>query len=78
VTGPKDVVANHPIGALDTDLRAACLKALSVSRQACRIFALSHSWENSARQFISHVTRAALGRRSEPSLSARATAVAEA
>ena len=25
VTGPKDVIADHPIGALDTDLRSACL-----------------------------------------------------
>lgn len=46
VTGPMDVVANRPIGALDEDLRAAC-----------RAFALTHSWENSARQFIAHVEK---------------------
>lgn len=55
VTGPKDVIADRPIGALDTDLRAACLRALTMSRQECRNFALSRSWENSARQFIGNL-----------------------
>src|SRR6201999_1057069 len=50
VTGPLDVIADHPIGALDTDLRSACIRALSISREACRSFALERSWENSARQ----------------------------
>jgi glycosyltransferase involved in cell wall biosynthesis len=61
VTGPKDVVGSHPIGVLDDDLRAACLRALQISREACRAFALSHSWENSARQFIGHVSKIAAG-----------------
>ena len=61
VTGPKDVVGAHPIGVLDDDLRAACLAALQISREACRTFALSHSWENSARQFIGHVSKIAVG-----------------
>jgi glycosyltransferase involved in cell wall biosynthesis len=61
VTGPKDVVGSHPIGALDDDLRAACLRALQISREACRAFALGHSWENSARQFIGHVSKIAAG-----------------
>ena len=56
VTGPKDVIADHPIGALDTDLRSACLRALTMSRDACRNFALERSWENSARQFIGNLT----------------------
>jgi glycosyltransferase involved in cell wall biosynthesis len=56
VTGPKDVIADHPIGALDTDLRSACLRALGMSREACRNFALERSWENSARQFIGNLT----------------------
>src|ERR1700709_924689 len=50
VTGPLDVIADHPIGALDTDLRSSCIRALRVSRQACRDFALERSWENSAKQ----------------------------
>jgi len=55
VTGPLDVIADHPIGALDTDLRRACLRALPMSREACRSFALERSWENSARQFIGNL-----------------------
>jgi glycosyltransferase involved in cell wall biosynthesis len=54
VPGPSDVIGGNPIGALDEDLKAACLKALTVSRAACRAFALTRSWESSALQFISH------------------------
>ncbi|MCK1335051.1 glycosyltransferase involved in cell wall biosynthesis [Bradyrhizobium sp. LB1.3] len=56
VTGPKDVIADHPIGAIDHDLRTACLRALTMSRQTCRHFALERSWENSARQFVGNLT----------------------
>lgn len=55
VTGPLDVIADHPIGALDRDLRSACLRALTMSRETCRAFALKHSWENCARQFIGNL-----------------------
>jgi hypothetical protein len=61
-------VAGNPIGVLDEDLRAACLGALRVSREACRNFALSRSWEKSARQFITHLEDAVVG----PSRKARA------
>lgn len=57
VTGPRDVVANNPIGVLDEDLRTACMGALRMSREACRTFALTRSWESSARQFIGHANR---------------------
>lgn len=56
VTGPKDVIADHPIGAIDHDLREACLRALTMSRETCRNFALERSWENSARQFVGNLT----------------------
>jgi glycosyltransferase involved in cell wall biosynthesis len=56
VTGPLDVIADHPVGALDTDLRSACIRALGISREACRSFALERSWENSARQFIGNLS----------------------
>src|ERR1700716_3973731 len=56
VTGPLDVIADHPVGALDTDLRSACLRALGISRESCRGFALERSWENSARQFIGNLS----------------------
>lgn len=52
VTGPIDVIGANPVGALDEDLALACAKALAISRKTCRAFALTHSWENSARQFI--------------------------
>jgi glycosyltransferase involved in cell wall biosynthesis len=63
VTGPKDVIGDHPVGALSEDLRAACLAALDMSRDACRAFALNYSWDNSARQFIGHLQKLAEGRR---------------
>jgi glycosyltransferase involved in cell wall biosynthesis len=56
VTGPLDVIADHPVGALDTDLRSACVRALDISRESCRNFALECSWENSARQFIGNLS----------------------
>jgi glycosyltransferase involved in cell wall biosynthesis len=69
VTGPLDVIADNPIGAIDNDLRAACLHALTMSREACRNFALDRSWESSARQFIGNL--AVL----QPSRAPRATRV---
>ena len=45
-----------PVGALDEDLRRACLRALEISRDRCRDFALERSWENSARQFIGNLS----------------------
>lgn len=61
VTGPKDIIGGHPIGALNEDLRMACLDALSMSRETCRSFALKRSWDASARQFIGHVQKVATG-----------------
>jgi glycosyltransferase involved in cell wall biosynthesis len=61
VPGPRDVIGNNPIGVLHEDLRTACLKALHISRHACRAFALTRSWENSAREFVRHVRRAISG-----------------
>jgi glycosyltransferase involved in cell wall biosynthesis len=66
VTGPKDVVGGHPVGVLNEDLRVAALEALKISRQTCRAFALDRSWENSARQFIGHVKKAATGVSCQP------------
>jgi glycosyltransferase involved in cell wall biosynthesis len=55
VSGPRDVIGGTQVGVLDEDLRKACLAALGISRAACRQFALSRTWEHSARQFVSHV-----------------------
>jgi glycosyltransferase involved in cell wall biosynthesis len=66
VTGPRDVIGERPIGMLHEDLRAACLGALDMSRDACRSFALSHTWEHSARQFLRHMESVAVGAFSKP------------
>src|SRR5262249_54749763 len=57
VTGPRAGIGGHPVGVLHEDLKVACLEALKVSRAACRDFALSRSWNTSARQFLSHVNQ---------------------
>jgi len=51
VTGPLDVIGDAPVGALDEDLRAACLKALTADPAACRAHAEGYSWEACARRF---------------------------
>jgi glycosyltransferase involved in cell wall biosynthesis len=76
VTGPLDVVGQNPIGVLNEDLRAACLAALEVSRDACRAYALDRSWENSARQFIGHLQKVAIRDSSRPSPELAVTAAA--
>jgi glycosyltransferase involved in cell wall biosynthesis len=68
VTGPKDVIGDNPIGVLNEDLRTACMQALWISREACREFALRYSWVNSARQFIGHVHKVAVGATQEAEL----------
>jgi glycosyltransferase involved in cell wall biosynthesis len=76
VTGPKDVVADNPIGVLNQDLRTACLEALNISREACRTFALRYSWENSARQFIGHVRKVATNTFGDAEATGQVTATA--
>lgn len=56
VTGPLDVIGDAPVGALDHDLRSACLRALDASRADCRAHALRYSWTGSARQFLSNLS----------------------
>lgn len=55
VTGPSDVVGGSGVAVLDEDLRAACLAALAIPREACRAFALGRSWEASTREFLGHL-----------------------
>ena len=55
VPGPLDVIGSAPVGALDEDLGKAALAALEIPRERCRAFALEHSWEASARQFVDNV-----------------------
>ena len=55
VTGPLDVIGNSRSGALDHDLRAACLRALEIPRAAARAHALKFSWAACAKQFAEHL-----------------------
>jgi 1,2-diacylglycerol 3-alpha-glucosyltransferase/glucuronosyltransferase len=67
---PRDVIGEAPVGALDEDLQRACLKALDCSRADCRAFALTMSWEASARIFLGHVQEAAKAARRGPAKAA--------
>ncbi|PZA09327.1 glycosyltransferase family 1 protein [Rhodopseudomonas palustris] len=60
VTGPRDVIGDAPVGVLSDDLRAACLGALEISREACLAFAADHTWEASAHAFVDNVRRVAM------------------
>jgi glycosyltransferase involved in cell wall biosynthesis len=51
VTGPMDVITDGQVGALDEDLRAACMRALACDRAACRRYAEAWSWEACVAQF---------------------------
>ncbi|MCW5691127.1 MAG: glycosyltransferase family 1 protein [Pseudolabrys sp.] len=57
-TAPRDVIGGAPVGMLDDDLKAACLRALHIDRAACRDFAHGLTWEATARTFVKHVTEA--------------------
>ncbi len=51
VAGPKDVLADAPVGVLDFDLKSAVVRALAISPEACRAFALTRNWDASVQQF---------------------------
>lgn len=55
VTGPVDVIGDSGAGALDEDLRAAALRALTIPRAVARRHAERFSWEACTRQFLAHL-----------------------
>ena len=55
VQGPRDVIGDAPVAALDTDLRRACLRAREISREEARAFALARSWRACTEQFVSNL-----------------------
>ena len=57
VTGPADILHGAPpgVGALDHDLRAAALRALSGDRAACRRHAERFSWRACAEAFLANL-----------------------
>ncbi len=54
VTGPRDILTPD-VGAVNDDLRAACLAALHADRAACRAHAERYSWRACAETFLSHL-----------------------
>jgi glycosyltransferase involved in cell wall biosynthesis len=54
VPGPIDVVGAQA-GVLDEDLRAACLKALTIPPEGAREYSLRFTWRESARQFLDNI-----------------------
>jgi glycosyltransferase involved in cell wall biosynthesis len=55
VAGPKDVVREGEVGALDWDLGKAIERAIALPRAACRLHAESFSWEAATRQFLANL-----------------------
>ena len=55
VTGPIDVIGDSPAGALDDDLKTACLAALTIDRKTARAHAERYAWEACTRQFLAHL-----------------------
>lgn len=55
VPGPLDVIGSPSVGALDEDLGAACRRALTLSREECRAYALTRSWRACTEQFLSNL-----------------------
>ena len=51
VTGPLDVIGDHPVGVLDEILEKAAEKALKLDPADCRDYAMNFSWATSATQF---------------------------
>jgi glycosyltransferase involved in cell wall biosynthesis len=58
VQGPLDVLGEADIAVLDKDLRAACLQALSIPREACRAFVTAKSWRAVTEQFLGNLAPA--------------------
>ena len=58
VSGPLDVIGDSNAGVLSPDLRAACLAALDLSREAAQAKAQEFTWAESARQFLRHIQQA--------------------
>jgi glycosyltransferase involved in cell wall biosynthesis len=57
VTGPKDVLAEAAglIGAVDSDLRIAAMRAMDADRTACRSHAERFSWRACAENFLANL-----------------------
>ncbi|MFV3330087.1 glycosyltransferase family 4 protein [Pseudomonas sp. NY15437] len=57
VAGPLDVLKEGVTGAMDVNLRSACLRALALDRRACADWASTQTWHASAQEFLSRQVR---------------------
>ncbi len=55
VTGPVDVVNPGITGVLNHDLGRAASNALELKAEDCRAYALRHTWDKAAKQFLSNL-----------------------
>jgi glycosyltransferase involved in cell wall biosynthesis len=55
VTGPIDVLGGGGAGAMNEDLREACLDALKIERTRARAWAERFSWRAASEQFAAHL-----------------------
>ena len=55
VPGPLDVIGHSGAGVLDDDLAVAARRALEVSPESCREYALTYSWRHTAERFLSYL-----------------------
>ena len=55
VTGPIDVLGTSKAGAMNEDLREACLQALKIPREVARAHAEKFSWRAASEQFVDHL-----------------------
>jgi glycosyltransferase involved in cell wall biosynthesis len=53
--GPIDLIPGSNAGAIDDDLKTACMKALECDRGATRAYAETFSWRASAEQFVQNL-----------------------
>ena len=58
VMGRLDVIGISGCGCPDADLHWAVLRALEISRDKCRAYALTFTWQNSVCQFLDNITQA--------------------
>lgn len=57
VAGPVDVIGQSPAGALDWDLRAACIRAMSLQKTDAIAHANRFTWESATAQFFGNLQR---------------------
>lgn len=55
VPGPIDIIENGVNGWIDKDLKKAIKRALKVSSESCREFALKHTWKACADKFLDNL-----------------------